>query len=131
MADFPSDKYIFDCKYVAFCIELNTIIRLEIAISFLFLIFPCCYFYVMSQSTFPEYIRPRPLIACLNCAAKGEVTKIFRLMSISLYPTKYLYVPKVEKNVLTYTIKTCCIHFEQNRLVFILTDTCIIREKLE
>ena len=25
--------------------------------------------YVMSQSTFPNQIKPRPLIACLNCAA--------------------------------------------------------------
>ena len=70
MADFPSDKYTFDCKYVSFCIELNTFIRLGIANSFLFLIFPFCYFYVMSQSTFPDQIRPRPLIACLNCSAK-------------------------------------------------------------
>ena len=67
VADFPSDKNIFDCKNVSFCIELNTLIRLGIA-NF-FLIFQCCYFYVMSQSTFVDQIRPRPLIACLNCAA--------------------------------------------------------------
>ena len=69
VADFPSDKYTFDCKYVSFCIEFNTFIRLGIANSFLFIIFQCCYFYVMSQSTFPDQIRPRPLISCLNCAA--------------------------------------------------------------
>ena len=69
MADFPSDKYTFDCKYVQFCIELNTFIRLGMANAFLFLIPLCCYFYVKSQSTFPDQIRPRPLIACLNCAA--------------------------------------------------------------
>ena len=44
VADFPSDKYILDCKYVSFCIELNTFIRLGIANSSLFLIFPCCFF---------------------------------------------------------------------------------------
>ena len=69
MAYFPSDKYTFDCKYVSFCIELNTFIQLKIANSFLFLIFPVCYLYVMSQSTFHVQIRPRPLLACLNCAA--------------------------------------------------------------
>ena len=68
-ADFRSNKYTFDFKYVPFCIELNTFIRFKIANSFLFLIFPCFYFYVMSQSTFPDQFRPRPLIACLNCAA--------------------------------------------------------------
>ena len=66
MAYFPSDKYTFDCKYVSFCIELNTFIRLKIANFFLFLIFSVCYLYVMSQSTFHDQIRPRPLIACLN-----------------------------------------------------------------
>ena len=69
VTDFPSDKYTLDCKYVSFCIELNTFKRLGIANSFLFIIFQCCYFYVMSQSTFPDQIRPRPLISCLNCAA--------------------------------------------------------------
>ena len=28
VADFPSDKYTFDCKCALFCIELNTFIRL-------------------------------------------------------------------------------------------------------
>ena len=67
--DFSGDKYKFACTYVSFCIELNTFVRLRIANSFLFLIFQWCYFYVLSQSTFPDQIRPRPLIACLNCAA--------------------------------------------------------------
>ena len=30
MADFPSDKYTFDCKYVSFCIKLNTLHDLEL-----------------------------------------------------------------------------------------------------
>ena len=64
---FSSDKYTLDCKYVSICIELNTFKRLGIANSFLFIIFQCCYFYVMSQSTFPDQIRPR--LSCLNCAA--------------------------------------------------------------
>ena len=68
---FPSDTYTFDCKYVSFCIALNTFIRLKIANSFLFLIFPVCFLYLMSQSTFHDQIRPRPLIACLNCAAQS------------------------------------------------------------
>ena len=53
---------------LSFCIQLNTFIRLGIANSFIFVIFLCCYFYEMSQSTFSDQIRPRPLIACLNCA---------------------------------------------------------------
>ena len=69
VADFPSDKYTLDCKYLSFCISLNTFKRLGIANSFTFIIFQCCYFYVMSKSTFPDQIRPRPLISCLNCAA--------------------------------------------------------------
>ena len=71
VADFPSDKYTctLDCKYVSFCIDLITFKRLWIANSFIFIIFQCCYFYVMSQSTFHDQIRPRPLISCLNCAA--------------------------------------------------------------
>ena len=48
---------------------LNTFKRLKIANSFLFLIFPVCYLYVMSQSTFHDQIRLHPLIACLICAA--------------------------------------------------------------
>ena len=33
-ANFSNDKYTFDCKYVSFCIELNTFTRLGIANSF-------------------------------------------------------------------------------------------------
>ena len=94
MADFPRDKYTFDCKYVSFCIELITFIRLGIANSFLFLIFPCCYFYVMSRSTFPDQIRPRPLIACLNCASSSQQLTIRSyLHDLHLYskPTEILY----------------------------------------
>ena len=47
VVDFRSDKYTFDCKYISFCIYLNTFIRLGIANSFLFIIFSCCYFYVI------------------------------------------------------------------------------------
>ena len=61
VSDFPSDKYTFDCKNVSFCIELNTFIRLRSANVFLFLIFPCCYFYVMSQSIFLISLGPAPL----------------------------------------------------------------------
>ena len=89
MADFPSDKYTFDCKYVSFCIEFNTFIRLGIANSFLFQIFPCCYFYVMSQSTFPDQIKPRPLIACLNCAA-WVVDVLFGVQCLILLNQPYL-----------------------------------------
>ena len=49
--------------------ELSWVKHLGIANSFLFLIFLCCFFHEMSQSTFPDQIRPRPLTACLNCAA--------------------------------------------------------------
>ena len=89
MADFPSDKYSLDCKYVSFCIELNTFKRLGIANSFLFIIFQCCYFYVMSQSIFPDQIRPRPLIhvSCLNCAAHAHyqeeiITKFEKILPL-------------------------------------------------
>ena len=45
LADLTSDKYAaFDLKYISFCIQLNTFVRLGIANSFLFLIFPCRYF---------------------------------------------------------------------------------------
>ena len=43
-----------------------TFIRLGIAMSSLFLIFQCCYFYVMSQSTFPDQISPAPLYHALT-----------------------------------------------------------------
>ena len=80
---FPSDKYTFDCKYVLFCIELNIFIRLKIAYFFPFLICPVCYLYVMSQSIFHDQIRPRPLIACLNCAAYWNyMTKMITLFLI-------------------------------------------------
>ena len=97
MAYFPSDKYTFDCKYVSFCIELNTFIRLKIANSFLFLIFPVCYLYVMSQSTFHDQIRPRPLIACLNCAAWSLSGQ--RLFSVELYMHK-VCVQAATQNIL-------------------------------
>ena len=68
---FSNRKITFDCKYVSFCIEF---IRLGIAYYFLFQTFPC--FYVMSQSTFPDKIRPRPLISCPNCAANRPENRI-------------------------------------------------------
>ena len=86
VADFSSHKYTFDCKYVSFCIELNTFVRLGFANSFFFLILPCCYFYVMSQPIFPDQIRPRPLIACLNCAALRQVFKRFRQYGLKFKP---------------------------------------------
>ena len=58
----PSDKYSLDCKNVSFCIELYTFIRLGIVNSFLFLIFPHCYFY---DATVYIYSSD-------NCAAYGH-----------------------------------------------------------
>ena len=87
VADFLSDKYSFDCRYASFCIELKTFIRLIIANSFLFLIYPCCYFYVMSQSTFHNQIRPRPLIACLNCAAISVLQGWSKLLPLNFNTT--------------------------------------------
>ena len=66
----PSDNYAFDCMYKSFCVQLNTIIRHGITNSFIFVIFPCCYFHVMSLSTFSDQIRPQTLKIYLNCAAE-------------------------------------------------------------
>ena len=67
--------------------KTHILIRLWIANSFLFLIFPCCYFYVMPQSTFSDQIRPCPHISYLN---SGCIFKIFFflfiLFSIGFYP---------------------------------------------
>ena len=49
-------KYAFNCQHITFCIQLNIFIRLGIANSFIFLIFPCCYFYVMSRVTFKHFL---------------------------------------------------------------------------
>ena len=61
-------KCIRLCRYVSFCIQLNASMRRQIANSYIFVIFLCCFFYDMSQSTFSDQIRTRPLTGCLICA---------------------------------------------------------------
>lgn len=73
--------------YISFCIQLSTLIWL----GEFFVILLCCYFYVMSQSTLSDQIRPRPLIACLNCATHW-VQGMFSHLCEVLYVYKYTYI---------------------------------------
>ena len=55
-------------------LSLSTRIRLWISKSFIFIIITCFYFYVLSQSTFSDQIRPRLSLVCFNYVAKVDIT---------------------------------------------------------
>mgnify|MGYP003686001203 CR=1 FL=1 len=71
VADFPSDEFPFDCKYVSFCIWVKHLYTtwnwsfFSFSLSSHVVILMWCPFKIFYQ------IRPRPLIACLNCAAQN------------------------------------------------------------
>ena len=56
----PCYKDAFDCKFVSFCIQLNTLIWLGLTSSFIFVILPCSNFHVISQSNFLIWLGPTP-----------------------------------------------------------------------